>query len=278
MKISKDLYKKWYFWAGSVFLLLVFLGKIGSSVDDVSSSIEESEVSEQEETAVESNSTSIGEYLVLKVIDGDTISVDIGGQSETIRIIGINTPETVDPRKEVECFGKEASDKAKSILEGKYVALIADETQENRDKYNRLLRYVYLDDGSDYGKYMIENGFAYEYTYQIPYEHQSDYRDAEDTAQASNVGLWNENACSVKVESDLQPSTPISVTPPKSTSSTNTISTTNSSYICTQNTYNCTDFQTHAEAQNVYESCGGVGNDVHGLDGNDDGVACETLP
>ena len=135
-------------------------------------------VDEQEVAVAENVSGASATYFVLKVVDGDTVSVDINGITETIRIIGINTPETVDPRKEVECFGKEASDKAKALLEGEYVSLAVDDTQENRDKYNRLLRYVYLADGSDYGKHMIENGYAYEYTYQIPYQHQSEYRNA----------------------------------------------------------------------------------------------------
>lgn len=250
------------------------MGKIGG--DTETSQIESGNyVGVEQETLVDQE---VGDqttgYLVLKVIDGDTISVDMDGISETIRIIGINTPETVDPRKEVECFGKEASDKAKALLEGKYVSLTADDTQENRDKYNRLLRYVYLADGSDYGKYMIENGYAYEYTYQIPYKHQTEYREAEDGAEAGKRGLWASDACTAQEED----SSSTVIVPPLSPSSSNTISTTNTSYVCTQNTYNCTDFQTHTEAQNVYESCGGINNDIHGLDGNDDGVACETLP
>jgi micrococcal nuclease len=278
VKVSQDLYKKWYFWAGSFLLLVIFLGKMGESTGTSEIKTDNQVVDEQEVVVVEDEGATAATYLVLKVVDGDTISVDIDGQSETIRIIGINTPETVDPRKEVECFGKEASDEAKSLLEGKYVSLGVDGTQENRDKYNRLLRYVYLADGHDYGKYMIENGYAYEYTYQIPYEHQSDYRNVEDKAQAGKEGLWNENACSVQEENGSFSATPAPIVPSTSSNSYNTISTTNNSYICTENTYNCTDFQTHAEAQNVFESCGGIGNDVHGLDGNDDGVACETLP
>ena len=255
-------------------LFVILLGKIGGDTETSQIEPEDSVETKQEAVVDQEVGSQTTGYLVLKVIDGDTISVDMDGVTETIRIIGINTPETVDPRKEVECFGKEASDKAKFLLEGTYVSLAVDDTQENRDKYSRLLRYVYLADGSDYGKYMIENGYAYEYTYQIPYKYQIEYREAEDRAEAGKRGLWANDAC--KAQEVDSPSTVIAPLP--SASSSSTIFTTNSAYVCTENTYNCTDFQTHAEAQNVYESCGGINNDIHGLDGNDDGVACETLP
>src|SRR3989344_5182278 len=95
---------------------------------------------------------------VVKVVDGDTIAVSLNGKTETIRIIGINTPETVDPRKTVECFGKEASNKAKEYFKEKdyNVWLEEDPTQGERDKYQRLLRYVFAGEGvSDYGLMMI---------------------------------------------------------------------------------------------------------------------------
>ncbi len=134
-------------------------------------------------------------YRVVSVVDGDTIKVNINGTTETIRIIGINTPETVDPRKPVECFGKEASNKAKELLTGKTVTLEIDPSQGERDKYNRSLRYVFLSDGTDYGKYMISSGYAYEYTYNTPYKYQSGYKAAQVQAQSSKTGLWATNTC-----------------------------------------------------------------------------------
>jgi len=112
-------------------------------------------------------------YSVVKVVDGDTLSVSINGKTETIRLIGINTPETVDPRKPVECFGKEASNKAKELLSGKRVRLETDSTQGDRDKYGRLLRYVWLEYDIFFNKQMISDGYAYEYTYSKPYKYQS---------------------------------------------------------------------------------------------------------
>ena len=140
-------------------------------------------------------STSSSSSAILKVIDGDTLDVDVNGVKTKIRVIGINTPETVDPRKKVECFGKEASDKAKVLLSGKAVVLKSDPTQSDKDKYGRLLRYVTLPDGSDYGLAMIYEGYAYEYTYDIPYQNQNAYKEAQKQAQDNNVGLWKDDLC-----------------------------------------------------------------------------------
>ena len=137
-------------------------------------------------------------YKVTRVIDGDTIEVAISGQVEKIRLIGINTPETVDPRKPVECFGKEASDHAKALLEGQSVKLGSDSTQADRDKYNRLLRYVRLPDGRNFNKLMIAEGYAYEYTYEIPYKYQSEFKAAELQARQMKKGLWADRACPKK--------------------------------------------------------------------------------
>lgn len=146
-------------------------------------------------------------YLVTDVVDGDTIKVSINGVVDTVRIIGINTPETVDPRKPVECFGKEASMKANSLLSGKTITLESDISQGDRDKYGRLLRYVFLSDSADYGKYMISNGYAYEYTYDIPYKYQSNYKQAQILAESLKVGLWSPNTCNGLTSSQTASST-----------------------------------------------------------------------
>lgn len=139
-------------------------------------------------------------YDVVKVVDGDTLSVNIDGKKETLRLIGINTPETVDPRKPVQCFGKEASDKAKELLTGKKVRLESDPTQGDRDKYNRLLRYVILEDGTNFNQLMIEEGYAYEYTYEKPYEYSFGFKIAERKARESGKGLWAEDTCGGNIE------------------------------------------------------------------------------
>lgn len=133
---------------------------------------------------------------VIKVVDGDTIHVLINQQKEIVRIIGIDTPETVDPRKPVQCFGEAASDRAKRMLLNQDVILESDPTQSDRDKYDRLLRYVWLKNKQiDYGLSTIEQGFAHEYTYDQVYKYQSLYKKAELDAQNQLQGLWAENAC-----------------------------------------------------------------------------------
>lgn len=133
---------------------------------------------------------------VIKVVDGDTVDVETEGQVSRLRLIGIDTPETVDPRKKIQCFGKEASNKAKELLLGKYVTLESDDTQGDKDKYRRLLRYIFLPDGENFNRLMIAEGYATEYTYADPYKYQAEFRAAQVEAQSQNKGLWNPATCS----------------------------------------------------------------------------------
>ncbi|MES2470747.1 MAG: thermonuclease family protein [Patescibacteria group bacterium] len=137
-------------------------------------------------------------YKVYKVVDGDTVSIEVDGAVATVRLIGVNTPETVDPRREVECFGREASDFAKSILTGKSVKLEFDPTQSKVDRYDRLLAYVSTEEGVDVNKILILEGYAYEYTYEKPYGRQEEFRMAQVSAQIANKGLWNPATCDGK--------------------------------------------------------------------------------
>lgn len=132
---------------------------------------------------------------VSRVIDGDTVVLNINGKDETIRLIGINTPETKDPRKPVECFGYEASSKAKELLENKKVTLTPDSTQDTRDKYGRLLGYIHTEDGLFFNLEMIKQGYAYEYTYNTPYKYQEDFKQAQNEAQQAKRGLWASDTC-----------------------------------------------------------------------------------
>lgn len=130
------------------------------------------------------------EARVIKVADGDTIHVQIEDKKETVRLIGVDTSETVDPRKKVQCFGKEASNFTKGMLAGKRVFLENDVTQGDKDKYQRLLRYVFLPDGTNFNKLVIQQGYAYEYTYDAPYQYQAEFKQAQKEAQDNNRGLW----------------------------------------------------------------------------------------
>jgi micrococcal nuclease len=122
-----------------------------------------------------------------RVVDGDTVVINGG---EKVRLIGLNTPETVDPKRPVECFGPEASSEAKKILTGQTVRLETDPSQDARDKYGRLLAYVFLEDGTNFDEFMIENGYGYEYTYRTAYKYQKEFKAAEKEAQANGRGLW----------------------------------------------------------------------------------------
>lgn len=132
---------------------------------------------------------------IVRVIDGDTVEVLINDKQEKVRVIGVNAPESVDPRKGVECFGREASERAKSLLLNKKVHLESDPTQADRDKYGRLLRYVFMQDGIDFGLTMIKEGYAYEYTYDVPYKYQKEYQKAQKDAEDFKFGLWADGAC-----------------------------------------------------------------------------------
>lgn len=127
-------------------------------------------------------------FKVVRIIDGDTIEIFIREKYEKVRLLGIDTPETVDPRKPIQCFGKEASNKMKSLVTGKYIKLIDDRTQGNRDKYNRLLRYLY--DGKVFiNAEMVKQGYAFSYK-QYPTKFLNDFNNYEKQAREKNLGLW----------------------------------------------------------------------------------------
>lgn len=136
--------------------------------------------------------------MVTKVVDGDTIDVAMAGEDVRIRLLGINTPETVDPRRPAQCFGKEASAFAKQLLSGKVVRLEADPSQDDRDRYGRLLRHVFLEDDTHVNLKLVAEGYAYEYTYEHAGRYQEILKDAERAARVAGKGLWNPNTCAGK--------------------------------------------------------------------------------
>ncbi len=213
----------------------------------------------------ESENTSDQSFLITRVVDGDTMKVSINGTEDTIRLIGIDTPETVHPSKPVECFGMEASNKAKELLDGKMVKLEADSSQGERDKYGRLLRYIFLQDGTNFNKLMISEGYAYEYTYNLPYKYQAEFKSAEQYAKTNEKGLWAPDACSEEIASQEEPAEPASNF--------------SGTYDCSGNNYNCSDFKTQQESQDAHDYCMiQVGYDIHRLDRDGDGKTCESLP
>jgi len=139
-------------------------------------------------------------YSVKKVIDGDTIEIERYGKAEKVRMIGIDTPETLDQRKPVQCFGKEASDKSKDLLSGGRVRLEFDPIVGEKDKYNRLLAYVWSNNELVNLK-LIKEGYANEYTYRSQsYKYQNEFKNAQTVAKESSIGLWSPQTCNGKTK------------------------------------------------------------------------------
>ena len=141
----------------------------------------------------------IPHFAVSHVRDGDTIEVLYGdNQTQAIRLIGVDTPETVHPEKPIECFGPEASDYTKQKLLGRDVGVELDSSQGEYDSYNRILAYVYLD-GENFNLDLIKNG--YEYTYDTAYRYQKEFKEAEGYAMTRGLGLWSscENVSPVNI-------------------------------------------------------------------------------
>lgn len=145
-----------------------------------------------------------GLYTVLAFNDGDTITVDMNGSEEKVRFIGVDTPETQDPRKSVQCFGKAASNFTKNLIGTNKVRLEADPENTNRDRYNRLLRYVYLPDGRLVNREIIVEGYGFAYTF-FPFSKIEEFKQLQSEAQAGNRGLWGN--CSIETSPTGQTST-----------------------------------------------------------------------
>lgn len=152
----------------------------------------------------ENNNIVYEEAIVTKVIDGDTIQVNINGDLKNVRLIGVNTPETKHPKKEIEYYGEEASNFTTKELTGKTVFLQKDVSEV--DKYNRLLRFVWLAkpinniptkediENNMFNAILLKNGYANVSTYPPDISYQEIFLNLEKYAKENNLGLWaNEN-------------------------------------------------------------------------------------
>lgn len=127
---------------------------------------------------------------IVRVVDGDTVVARLPGGDEKIRLIGIDTPETVDPRKPVQCFGKEASERTKELLPvGTAIRLERD--VEARDHFGRLLAYVYrVDDGTFVNLALAEEGYAQPLTIPPNVAYTARFAAAAAGARSAGRGLW----------------------------------------------------------------------------------------
>ncbi len=131
---------------------------------------------------------------VMHVIDGDTAEIKIGDKVESVRFLGINTPEVANPYKKEECYGPEASRRTKELIKaGESVYLIPDTFGPDRDKYGRLLRYIFLSSGLFVNAELIREGYAFNYIYD-PFEFMQQFDYYEKEARTKKLGLWS-SAC-----------------------------------------------------------------------------------
>lgn len=132
-----------------------------------------------------------GSGNVVSVSDGDTIIVrEKGGTEERVRLIGVDTPEKHHPSKPVQCFAQAATDYTAGLIGSNSVRLEVDPQGDDRDRYGRLLRYVYLPDGTLLNKKIIEDGYGFAYTL-FSFEMKETFLEAERTAREQGRGLWS---------------------------------------------------------------------------------------
>mgnify|MGYP001615920286 CR=1 FL=1 len=131
-------------------------------------------------------------YPVLKVVDGDTVKIDYEGKETTVRLIGVDTPETVHPSKPVEAKGIEASNFTKNLLLGESIYLRFDGNRT--DKYGRMLAYLYrAPDGLFVNLEIVRQGYGHAYT-AFPFQHIELFRAYERRAREASKGLWGDTA------------------------------------------------------------------------------------
>ena len=194
--------------------------------------------------------------VVIDVVDGDTIVVvlDQDAKAYSVSYIGMDTPEITG---QIEPFGPEATEKNRELVQGKNVTLIKDVSET--DRYGHLLRYV-IADGIFVNYELVAQGYASTTSYLPDIACIPAFQAAEEQAAVWNLGIWG----------NPPPPTPL---PTKAASGAAPACS------CSSNQYNCSDFSTHASAQACYEYCISTGHgDIHRLDGDNDGSACEDLP
>lgn len=132
-----------------------------------------------------------GLYTINHYIDGDTVAVNMNGRVESVRFIGIDTPETHKPNTPVQCYGLAAAAHTKQVIStaGGKVRLVADPLSTDRDRYGRLLRYVDLPDGTSVNELNIRQGYAFYYPY-FPFSKTRQFAADQLAAQRSQLGLW----------------------------------------------------------------------------------------
>lgn len=228
-----------------------------------------------EPTSLEENTQPLKDPSIVKVtriIDGDTIEIESG---QKVRYIGIDTPETVDPNRPAGCYGQEASNKNKELVEGKEVYLEKDVSET--DRYGRLLRYVWVGDQM-INKLLVKDGYAQASSYPPDIKHQEELSAMQASARENKLGLWGE-VCNPTPTPTLRPTAAPVITPKPTIKPSTTYYTpppvnnpTSDSYTCNCSK-TCSQIASCAEAQYLLKTCG-----CSARDGDKDGVACDGKP
>ncbi|HYI14339.1 MAG TPA: thermonuclease family protein [Thermomicrobiales bacterium] len=177
-------------------LLLVLLATVASGCDvETMTEATREPASRTTPGPTPATSGSVERAEVVRVVDGDTLIVEIDGREERLRYIGVDTPESVQPNTPVECFGREASAENARLVEGREVELERDVS--NRDRYDRLLRYVYVVEEGErifVNEALVAGGFAHSSSFPPDVKHQDRFRAAQREARDEGRGLWGECA------------------------------------------------------------------------------------
>lgn len=225
----------------------------------------------------------------MDIIDGDTIDVEMGGRVYRVRYIGIDAPERGT------YYYQEATDANAALVEGQEVILVKDVSET--DRFGRLLRYVYLLDGTFVNAELVRRGFAQVATFPPDVRHQELYLQLQQEARDAGSGLWAASVVAAVTPTwtpaPLPTWTPAplatwAVVPPTVAAPPTEVAPPTEPpppppdapvCDCSGNIYDCSSFATHSAAQACFAYCWQVaGRDVHRLDGDGDGIACESLP
>jgi len=171
-------FRKLHGWAGLLLVILTIVFAYASKagwLDDASQAAQ---------------TTQPGLYTVSRFVDGDTIAVNMNGKTEKIRFVGVDTPETHKPNTPVQCYGPAAAAYTKNIIGTKQLRLVSDSKSTDRDRYDRLLRYVYIaGDDVSVNEKLIQNGYGFYYPY-FPFTKSDQFAQDQAAAQTAHKGLW----------------------------------------------------------------------------------------
>jgi micrococcal nuclease len=201
-------------------------------------------------------------WRVYDVVDGDTVKVSKGHRDLTLRLIGMDTPEVVDPYAPVQCFGPQASANAHRRLDGRRVVLEFDPSQGRLDKYGRTLAYLWVRRDAGlwlYNRSAIQQGYAKEYTYDQPYAWRTSFVRAQRFAQRHRRGLWSARTCDGDTTQPAAAGSGTSAAPGK----------------CAPGYSPCLPVVADLDCADIGHRVTVTGADQYHLDGDHDGVACE---